>query len=325
MITSSPPLSQELGFRLHSSPPMYTLEPSLHFFRSCFPQVPSASRLPVPCASRPARPFALPLLPSSGLVSSAFCYAPSRHLLTVSPLRISAFHSIPFGTSSDDLCFPSASRLRYSPHTLSCAPAPDLSFAPPCFLALAPPQDLRLVLHSPRALFPASFPPPSLPRFPASHFSYRFALALLPPRFSFPSVPFRSLPFLFCSASASLQLSPLFCAVPLRPASPFTSQRSFSRQPFGCRQAPLTFPSQFRPSSLRLPLCFRSLLTLPAACSRLRPQMICFRFRYSPMLATLTFALCNLPKTFRFSCASCCLSDSLISISPTPTFVKHFF
>ena len=246
-------------FGLHSRPPMYTLGPSLHFFRSCFPQVPSASQLPVPCASRPARPFALPLLPSSGLVSSAFCYAPSCTLRTVSPLRISAFHSIPFGTSSDDLCFPSASRLRYSPHTLSCAPCSGSLLRPTLFprSRASPGSSAR----SPLALGSLS----GLVSSAVSSTVSRFAL-LLPLRSRSASAsllfPFRSLSVpsvLSCSASASLQLSPLFCAVPLRPASPFTSRRSFSRQPFGCRQAPLTS----RPSSLRSPLCFRSLLALP--------------------------------------------------------------
>ena len=73
--------------------------------------------------------------------------------------------------------------------------------------------------------------------------------------------------------------------VPLRPASPFTSQRSFSRCAFAHRQAPQALRSRFRLLIPSLSVLFLRPGSLSALLrSRLHRQMISFPLRYSAAL-----------------------------------------
>ena len=129
-------------------------------------------------------------------------------------------------TSSDDFCFPFRFRFPYSPHFPCLTPA---------FAYVQPVSSLSC-----------------LPRLSAS---------FRPPRAFFHFWPSPAFPV---RTSLSALLSLRF--VPLRPASPFTSPRSFSRFAFAHRQAPyrrflrLTASLAFLfPSSARFPVCSVSL------------------------------------------------------------------
>ena len=135
---------------------------------------------------------------------------------------------------------------------------------------------------------------------PGSRLCFRSTLCFFPFAFSSwssPAFPVRTF--------YSLRLSPPF--VPLRPAPPLTSSRSFSRCAFAHRQAPQTFHSRFWPLISSLSCLF---FRLGSLC-----RLLCFRSHPSDDFLSLLSSFPILSATRQHFLASCSFEPDALPAS----------